>query len=89
MQNRKARSSIAIAAAAIIFAIMIVLRFSSTKSETFFGMLVALGIFVPFGYGWYQAAKSAGARKGDIFGIVQQMIPIDDPSAMMCRAPVA
>jgi hypothetical protein len=87
-ENRKARSSLAIAVGAIMYALMIILRFTVTKSETFFGMLIAIGIFSVLGWGWYQAAKSAGARKGDIFGIVQQMIPIEDPSAMMCRAPV-
>jgi len=46
-----------------------------THTEHLTGILVAIGLGCPLGFGWYQFAAICGARSADVFGIVQQILP--------------
>ena len=57
-----------------------------TGAETIFGIIIALLAFIPAGYYWYQLAIKNGSQNGDIFGIMQQILPAmeDDTNATLC-----
>ena len=86
VENRKARSAMIMTVSLILMISLIGLRYFVVGTETFLGILIALVTFFPLGYGWYQLAIKSGAQQGDVFGIVQQMIPImeDDTNATLC-----
>jgi hypothetical protein len=88
IENRKARSlMIMIVSVASVLA-LIASRYVMTGSETVFGILIGLAAFAPLGYYWYQLAIKNGSQNGDMFGIMQQVIPSieDDKNASMCVA---
>jgi hypothetical protein len=52
------------------------------------GVAVGIGVFSVIGYYWYKLATIAGVRKMDVFGIVQQMVPVtEDKNITYCVAP--
>jgi hypothetical protein len=88
VNNRRGRASMIMATTVFLTLFMLVMRYSVTGTETFFGTIWGLVAFSALGYGWYRVATLAGARKGDIFGIVQQMVPIPDDQNVTLCAPV-
>jgi len=86
IMNRKARSKMIMILTAVILTLLILIRLYTTQAETVFGTIIGLAAFIPLGYGWYEVAIKSGAQNGDIFGIVQQMIPSieDDTQASLC-----
>ncbi len=88
VENRKARASMIMGVSVFMLIFLVLMRLLVTDLETKFGVLVGLASMIPLGYGWYTVAKLAGARKLDIFGIVQQMVPVtDDKSITYCVPP--
>ena len=73
-----------IAGVTILAITLLFMRFRMTGAETVFGIVVGLLTAGPLGYAWYQLATQVGIRHGDIFGIVQQMIPVDSGAATVC-----
>lgn len=85
VQARKSRTSVIMIFIVAIFLILTGIRLIYTHSENFVGVLIATLIFGSLGYGWHIASNSLGIRTMDIFGVVQQMIAVRDPSVpMMC-----
>jgi hypothetical protein len=88
-ENRKARSLMILIVSILSAIALIVSRYYMTGSETPFGILIGLAAFVPAGYYWYQFATRNGLQNGDIFGIMQQVLPSmqDDTQATLCMKP--
>ena len=86
LENRRARSMMIMIVSVVSLIALIVSRYFMTGSETMFGILIALGAFIPIAYYWYKVAIKNGDQNGDIFGIIQQMIPSvgEDPKAALC-----
>jgi len=90
VENRKARASMVMGVSLFILLLLVALRYTLTGTETPIGIIYGLIVFSLIGFGWYKAATMTGSRKGDILGIVQQMIPIaQDPHITMCTPPTA
>ena len=90
VNNRKGRSAMVMGVTVGILLLMVVLRYTLTGTETAAGSIWGLFAFSALGYGWYRVATLTGSRKGDILGIVQQMIPVaQDPNITMCTPPTA
>lgn len=84
VENRKARAKMILGGVSVLVVALLFMRWRMTGAETPFGILVGLLTAGPLGYAWYQLATQIGIRHGDIFGIVQQMIPIDSAAATVC-----
>lgn len=85
VENRKGRASMIMGVSIFMLIFLLMMRALVTDLETKTGMLIGLVTMAPLAYGWYQAAVAAGARKSDVFGIVQQMVPVtDDKSVTYC-----
>lgn len=85
VHNRMARSTMIMGISVITLLVLLFLRKALTHSETFPGILLALVVFGPLAYFWYQLAVKNGARNSDILGIVQQMVRVQsDKDAAMC-----
>lgn len=85
VENRKGRASMIMGISIFMLIFLLMMRILVTDLETKTGMLIGLVTMAPLAYGWYQAAVAAGARKSDVFGIVQQMVPVtDDKSVTYC-----
>jgi hypothetical protein len=86
LENRKARSLMIMATSVFLLVTLLVSRYYMTGSETIFGILIGLGAFAPVAYYWYQIAIKNGAQNGDIFGIMQQILPAmeEDSNATLC-----
>jgi len=65
---------------------LILSRYVMTGAETVLGVIIGIGVFVPLAYYWYQIAIKNGSQNGDIFGIVQQIMPSieEDTAATLC-----
>ena len=85
VENRKARTSMMMLVTCFMLLFMLALRYIITNTENIMGILLGFGVFGAVGGGWYLLAKQAGARRGDVFGIVQQMVPIvENTNITMC-----
>lgn len=86
LENRRARSLMIMIVCVLSLIALVVSRYYMTGSETPFGILIALGAFIPVAYYWYNVSTKHGAQNGDIFGIIQQMIPSveEDTTASLC-----
>jgi hypothetical protein len=86
VENRRSRASMIMSMCVFLCLFMVAARYMITKTETMLGTLVGLGGAGALGWAWYSMASLMGSRKSDVFGIVQQMIPIqeDDTNATMC-----
>jgi hypothetical protein len=86
LENRRARSLMIMITSVALLIALILSRFLMTGAETVFGIIIALCAFIPAGYFWYQNAIRNGSQNGDIFGIIQQIIPSmeNDANASLC-----
>jgi len=86
LENRRARSMMIMIVSVASLIALILSRYLMTGAETIFGIIIALGAFVPLAYWWYGIAIKNGLQNGDIFGIMQQIIPSleNDTSASLC-----
>ena len=86
LENRRARSLMIMVTCVLALIALILSRYLMTGAETIFGIFIGLVAFIPAGYYWYQIAIKNDSQNGDIFGIMQQMIPSmeDDVNASLC-----
>lgn len=86
LENRRARSFMIMVTCVLALIALIVSRYLMTGAETIFGILIGLCAFIPAGYYWYQIAIKNDSQNGDIFGIMQQLIPSveNDANASLC-----
>lgn len=86
LENRRARSLMIMVTCVLALIALILSRYLMTGAETIFGIFIGLVAFIPAGYYWYQIAIKNDSQNGDIFGIMQQMIPSmeDDANASLC-----
>ncbi len=85
VENRKSRASMIMGMCVFLCLFMVTMRYTITNTETFVGTLIGVGGAGALGYAWYLVASLMGSRKSDVFGIVQQMVPIqEDGNATMC-----
>ena len=86
LENRRARSFMIMVTCVLALIALIVSRYLMTGAETVFGILIGLIAFIPAGYYWYQIAIKNDSQNGDIFGIMQQLIPSveNDANASLC-----
>jgi hypothetical protein len=88
VENRKARASMIMAISIFLLIFLVAMRMFVTDLETLAGTTVGLATGFGLGYAWYQLARVAGVRKMDVFGIVQQMVPVtDDKNITYCIPP--
>jgi hypothetical protein len=85
VQNRQARAMMILMVVALLSGGLVVSRYLLTGTETFFGMILSVGLGIGLGIFWYRVAGLAGARNADIFGVVQQMVPIDNTQITTCK----
>ena len=86
VENRKAQTLTSIILSVVTFVLLVAIRFLFMGCETVLGMIFALLLIVPVGYGWYELAIVCGARDADIFGILQKILPPEfkDEPPMTC-----
>lgn len=85
VENRKGRATMIMLSSVFFLLFMLVLRLTLTNAEKFLGVVLGATAFGALAYGWQQAMASVGAKSSDVFGIVQQMVPMtDDPNITMC-----
>ncbi len=88
VENRKARASMIMAVSVFMLIFLVLLRAFVTDLETPFGIAVGIVSIAPLAYGWYRLATLIGVRRMDVFGIVQQMVPVtDDKNITYCVPP--
>jgi hypothetical protein len=82
---RKTRAMLIMLFVSFTFLLLASFRYMYTGAETFFGALLAIPVFFGLGYGWYKASATIGVKQMDMFGIIQQMILVKDPTKpQMC-----
>jgi hypothetical protein len=86
VENRKAQTMTAIILSVVTFVLLAGVRYFFSGCETAVGILFALLLIAPVGYGWYELATICGARDADIFGILQKILPPEfkDETPMTC-----
>jgi hypothetical protein len=86
IENRKGRATMIMMTCIVLLIMFLGIRYFVSGTETFLGILVGLGAFAPLGYFMYKLAMRSGAQNGDVFGMVQQMIPAleEDSNATIC-----
>jgi hypothetical protein len=86
IENRKGRSLMIMIVSLLSMGALILSRYVMTGAETVLGVIIGIGVFVPLAYYWYQIAIKNGSQNGDIFGIVQQIMPSieEDTAATLC-----
>lgn len=90
VENRKARASMIMGVSVFLMIFLIAMRLIATDLETLPGAALGATVFSVVGYYWYQLATMAGVRKMDVFGIVQQMVPVtDDKNITYCMPKAA
>ncbi len=89
INNRKSRSLMIMIMACVLMVLILLFRYILTDVDTFFGMFgIAVPVLGALGYGWYRAANAIGVRMMDLFGIVQQMVPVkEDTNVTYCVKP--
>ncbi len=85
VENRIARSLMSMIMVVLFGILLVGARWWLTGAETFVGTAVGVGLGIALGTAWYSFAGIAGARSADIFGVVQQMVPIDNTVATTCK----
>ena len=88
VSNRRSKAVAVIIVVVLVMATLITARFILTGTETRVGVLFALPM-IGVGYGWYELAKTCGARESDIFGIIQQMTPNGGAPTTCVYTPIA
>lgn len=74
IQSRKDKAAVLIANLVFFFILISVLRYYTTGTEHFFGVLLAMIVLGGVGMSWYWIASLCGAINSDIFGISMQMM---------------
>lgn len=88
VSNRKDRATMIMILSVVLTFLLLLSRYFLTDLDTLFGMfLVAFPLMGALGYGWYRAASAAGVRTMDVFGIVQQMVPITEETNLTYCVP--
>jgi len=84
--NRKTKLITILAVLCIVFAGIVYIRYVTTGVESVLGILVAISLFIPAAWAWYTFATRCGLKHGDMFGIVNQIIPksINDDVPITC-----
>lgn len=74
-KNQMLTSAIIIGIFAVLYLIS---RFMFAGCDTLLGLIVALLIYIPLGFGWYKALASAGQDKlSDLFGIANRLLNVN------------
>ncbi len=86
VERRKSQALLSIILTSVLAVVLIVLRKGLVGCETWVGILVAIGLLGPLGYGWYMLARECSAKDSDIFGIIQSILPdsAQQPPPMTC-----
>ena len=80
IQARTSRSMVIMIFTIAIFFALAFIRIRYTNTEHIFGVLFSTVVFGAFGYAWLKTSSAIGIRTMDIFGVVQQMLLVHDPS---------
>jgi hypothetical protein len=88
VSNRRSKAVAVIIVVVLVMAALLAARYILTGTETRLGALISL-LSIPIGFGWYELAKTCGARESDIFGIVQQMTPNGGAPTTCVYTPIA
>ena len=75
VERRKSQALLSMILTSIFTVVAILGRKFLVGCETWLGMLVAILVIAPVGFGWYQLARECSARDSDIFGIIQKVLP--------------
>jgi hypothetical protein len=74
-QFRTSQAMLSIISITIIALIIIIMRFMSTKCETWMGLLITIPVFSSLGYAWFQFISQSGSlRLADLFGIANRLL---------------
>ena len=86
VNNRKTKLITVLGVLCAVFLGLVYLRYTTTGVESIIGIVVALGVFIPLAYWWYNFATRCGLNHGDMFGIVTQIVPnsADENTPMTC-----
>lgn len=90
IENRKSRATMIMVLSCILLTWLLAFRYFLTDLDTVLGITIGVAVMGVLGWGWYLAASKIGVRTMDIFGIVQQMVPItEDANITYCVPPSA
>lgn len=86
VERRKTQALLSIILTSVFAVALILGRKFLVGCETWLGIVIALLVSAPLGFGWYQLARECSARDADIFGIVQKILPDEaqQPPPMTC-----
>ena len=73
VENRKAHAITSMVLTLLVMVSLIVIYVRHVGCETPGSVAVALAVFVPLGYGWFELAKLCGLRTADLFGVSSQI----------------
>lgn len=73
VENRKAQALTSIIITLVVMIGLIIFHYNYVGCETPGSLTLALFVFVPLGYGWFELAKLCGLRTADLFGISSQI----------------
>jgi hypothetical protein len=88
VSNRRSKAVAVLIVLSISMVTLVVFRYFLTGAETLGGILISLPV-IGIGFGWYELAKTCGARESDIFGIIQQMTPNGGAPTSCVYTPIA
>jgi hypothetical protein len=88
ISNRRSKATAVIIVIVLMAAALVAARYTLTGTETLVGFLISFPL-IAVGFGWYQLAKTCGARESDIFGIIQQMTPNGGAPTTCVYTPIA
>lgn len=86
VERRKSQALLSMILTSVFATLAILGRKFLVGCETWLGMLIAMLVIAPVGFGWYQLARECSARDSDIFGIIQKVLPEEaqQPPPMSC-----
>lgn len=86
VEKRKSQALLSIILTSVLAVVLILGRKFLVGCETWVGILVAIALIGPLGYGWYMLARECSAKDSDIFGIIQSILPdaAQQPPPMTC-----
>lgn len=73
VENRKAQALTSMIITFVVMLALIIFYYNYVGCETPGSMFLAVLVFVPLGYGWFELAKLCGLRTADLFGISSQI----------------
>ena len=88
VSNRRSKAIAVIIVLVLAIVSLSAARYFLTETETLLGALISLPV-IAIGFGWYELAKTCGARESDIFGIIQQMTPNGGTPTTCVYTPIA